>query len=57
VGVQETRWDKGGLVNAGGYIWGRGEMYAEFWWRNLRKRAHLEDRRRWEDLQEVGWGA
>jgi len=43
VGVQEARWDKGGSVNADDYVWGRGEMYAGFWWGNLREQAHLED--------------
>jgi hypothetical protein len=43
-------------------LWGRGKVYTEFWWGNLR-RDHLEDPwRRWEDymkmdLQEVGWTA
>jgi len=43
VGVQGARWEKGGSVNAGDYLWGRGEMYAGFWCGNLRERAHLED--------------
>jgi len=40
---------------------GRGEVYAEFWWENLRETDHLEDRGfRWEDniemdLQDVRW--
>jgi hypothetical protein len=24
-------------------IWGRGEVYTELWWGNLRKRDHLQD--------------
>jgi hypothetical protein len=24
-------------------VWGRGEVYAELWWGNLRERDHLED--------------
>jgi hypothetical protein len=26
-------------------VWGRGEVYTGFWWRNLRERDHLEDPR------------
>jgi len=29
------------------HVWG--EMCTGVWWGNLRKRDHLEDRRRWED--------
>jgi hypothetical protein len=43
VGVQEGRWDKGGPVRAGDYIWGRGEMYAGFWCGNLREKDHLRE--------------
>jgi hypothetical protein len=25
------------------YVWGRGEVYAVFWWGNLREIGHLED--------------
>jgi hypothetical protein len=25
------------------YVWGRGEVYTEFWWGNMRKRNHLEN--------------
>jgi hypothetical protein len=25
------------------HIWERGEIYAGFWWGNLRERDHLED--------------
>jgi len=25
------------------HIWGRGEAYTGFWWRNLREGDHLED--------------
>jgi hypothetical protein len=41
---------------------GRGEVYAGFWWGNLRESGHLEDpgvdgRINIEmDLQEVRWG-
>jgi len=24
------------------YVWGRGEVHAEFWWLSLRERDHLE---------------
>jgi len=24
------------------HIWGTGEVYAGFWWRNLKERDHLE---------------
>ena len=24
-------------------VWGTGEVYAGFWWRNLSERDHLED--------------
>ena len=24
-------------------LWGRGEAYTGYWWRNLRERDHLED--------------
>jgi hypothetical protein len=24
-------------------VWGRGEVYSAFWWRNLKGREHLED--------------
>jgi len=24
------------------YVWERAEVYAGFWWRNLRERAHFE---------------
>jgi hypothetical protein len=24
-------------------VWGRGEAYTGYWWRNLRKRDHLGD--------------
>jgi len=24
-------------------VWGRGEVYTEFWWGNLREGDHLED--------------
>jgi hypothetical protein len=23
------------------HVWGRGEVYTGFWWRNLRERVHL----------------
>ena len=42
---------------------GRGAVCTGFWWRNLRKRDHLEDPGVGErliskmDLQEVGWGS
>jgi hypothetical protein len=26
------------------HIWERGDLYTEFWWGNLRKGDHLEDR-------------
>jgi hypothetical protein len=37
-------------------------VHTGYWWRYLRERDHLEERRRWDDnikmdLQEVGWGA
>ena len=40
---------------------GRGDAYSGFWWKNLKEKDHLGDRRRWEDninvdLQEVGCG-
>jgi len=25
------------------HVWGRGEVYTEFWWGNLRERDHLKD--------------
>ena len=25
------------------HIWGRDEVYTEFWWDNLRERDHFED--------------
>jgi hypothetical protein len=25
------------------YVWGKGEVYTEFWWGNLRERDDLED--------------
>jgi hypothetical protein len=25
------------------HVWGRGEVYAGFWWGDLRVRDHLED--------------
>jgi hypothetical protein len=25
------------------YIWGRVEVYTEFWWGNLREKYHVED--------------
>jgi hypothetical protein len=43
VSVQEVKRDKGGSASAGNYIWGTGEMYARFWWGNLKKREHLEN--------------
>jgi len=24
-------------------VWRRGEVYTEFWWKNLRERDHMED--------------
>jgi hypothetical protein len=38
---------------------GREELYAGFWWGDLREEVHLEDPRidGWMDLQEVGCGA
>jgi hypothetical protein len=45
-----------------GAIWGRGEVYAGFWWGNVKERAHLSDPDvdwriilRWF-MQEVGCG-
>jgi hypothetical protein len=26
------------------HVWGRQEAYTGFWWENLRKRDHLQDR-------------
>jgi hypothetical protein len=25
------------------HVWGRGELHAGFWWRNLREKDYLED--------------
>jgi hypothetical protein len=25
------------------HLWGRGEVYTDFWWGNTRERDHLED--------------
>ena len=48
-------------------IWGRGEVCTEFWWGNLRERAHCGDPnvdgriiigwifRKWEGLVGTGW--
>jgi hypothetical protein len=42
-------------------VWGRGEGYAGYWWRNLRERDNWKDTRVdgdniKMDLQDVGWG-
>jgi hypothetical protein len=44
------------------HVWGRGEVYTRFWWRNLMERDYLEDPGvKWQDnikmdLQKVGCG-
>jgi hypothetical protein len=25
------------------HVWGRGEVYTDFWWGNMRERDHLKD--------------
>ena len=37
--LNQEEWDGRGMYNA----WGRGKVYTEFWWGNLRERDHLED--------------
>jgi len=36
--------EKNEIGGACSKYWGRGEMYAKFWWDNLREKDHFEDR-------------